>query len=106
MEGQEIGELQAPRSWQRFKHSLATRQQINKLVKQQTFSERDALANHFRYLLEHKGMAKSALQILRVFQEYTENEGVPLILSECQTPSSVNPTTFWSTKTANHRSNL
>lgn len=106
MDGQEIGELQAPRSWQRFKHSLATRKKINKLLKQKMFSERDALANHFRYLLEHKGMEKSALQILRVFQEYTEDGGVPMILNECETPSSVNAATFWSTKTANHRSSL
>jgi len=106
IDGQEIGDLLAPKSWQRFKHSLATRQQINKLVKQKKFNEHDALANHFRYLLEHKGMEKSNLQILRVFQEYTEDEGVPMILNDYETPSSVNAATFWSTKTANHRSSL
>jgi len=101
-DGKEIGLLYASKSWRLFRHSLATRQQINKFVAQDQYREHDALGNHFRYLLEHKGQETCALQILKIYQEYTEDGALPLILSEGQQASSTPSTATWSTTMANH----
>ncbi|MDC0494782.1 hypothetical protein OAN87_01975 [bacterium] len=70
LDGKDLGRLAAPQSWLRFSHGIATRQLINKKVKQHQYHGRDPLAAHFRHLLEQKGSPKIALQMVRVHDEY------------------------------------
>lgn len=76
----DFGKLYAPKSWQRFPHSLATRQIINKLVKAHRLSAIDPLAAYFKWILDHKETPKQALQLLKVYLEYTSNTQKGLII--------------------------
>ena len=86
LNGKDLGRLAAPQSWLRFSHGIATRQLINKKVKQHQYHGRDPLAEHFRYLLEQKGSPKIALQMVRVYDEFgrglseSNNENIPLLI--------------------------
>jgi len=79
--GKELGIIYASRSWQRFPHSLATRQYINKLIKNHRLAAEDPLAGYFRWLLDQKGKPKIALQLVKVYQEFTQDHPESLILN-------------------------
>jgi hypothetical protein len=81
LDGKDLGMIAAPKSWLRFRHSIATRQRINSLIKQHAYHGNDPLTAHFRYLLEHKGQEKAALEIIRVYDEFTREQDGPLMLS-------------------------
>ena len=72
-DGIEVGWLVAPHSWRRFKHSLSTRKHINSLVRSSTLHSTDPLAAHFDLLLKNRGTPKNNLEIVRVYQEFTDN---------------------------------
>lgn len=109
LDGKELGTIAAPKSWLRFRHSLATRQKINSLVQEHVYHGNDLLAAHFRYLLDHKGLEKWALQIIRVYDEYTSGQDGPLVLSKINQPTVAAMTASgksryrWTPQQANHR---
>jgi hypothetical protein len=109
LRGDDLGPLRASRSWQRFPHGVSTRQLIHRLCREQKFQARDPLANYFRYLLEHKGQPKSALQLLRVYQEYTQEKEAALVLDPPAPffgpilPPTEAPVLPWRPDLANHR---
>lgn len=70
LEGKFLGEVYAPKTWQRFPHSLTTRKYINKLVRDQRFSSRDPLAGYFEYALQNGKLPGTALELVRVYREY------------------------------------
>lgn len=109
LDGENLGTLAAPHSWLRFRHSLATRQMINKLVRKEVYHGRDPLAAHFRYLLENRNNKRFALEVVRVYDEYNEGLHAPLLLSpaehanENSCNASSNGRYQWSPERANHR---
>ncbi|MEH6651140.1 MAG: hypothetical protein V7707_14030 [Motiliproteus sp.] len=72
--GEDLGSLLAPRSWQRYAHSLKTRKAIFKLNQDASFDRSDPLLGYFSYLDEHKALPAYALELVRVNREY--NAGV------------------------------
>ncbi|WP_460242225.1 hypothetical protein [Aurantivibrio infirmus] len=77
--GEKLGTLDAPRSWQRFAHSLRTRKLIFDYTKSRRRKIQDQHADFFAYLLENKELPSTALEIVRVYREATQNQGVKLI---------------------------
>lgn len=71
MDGTSLGEVTVSRSWQRFPHSLATRQLIHKHCKTHRRHAHDPLAQFFRYLLANKGNEEFCLKLLRVYDDYS-----------------------------------
>jgi hypothetical protein len=75
-DGKFLGVALAPKSWQRFAHSYRTRTYIFKLIRSHKMSERgDPLVNYFNLLLLNKTLPKQALEIVRVYREFTSGTG-------------------------------
>lgn len=88
--GEDLGELQVSQSWQRFPHSLATRQRIHKVNKQHRLNVRDPLSSYFQHLLKHKDTPTSMLGLVRVYSEFTRDITGPLALGEETAESQAN----------------
>jgi len=69
LEGELLGTLRAPKSWQRFAHSLSTRKRIFKEMKMWKCKTLDPLAEYFHLLLIDKHTPNRALEIVRVARE-------------------------------------
>ncbi|MEE8058419.1 MAG: hypothetical protein V3T17_11380 [Pseudomonadales bacterium] len=67
--GNYLGELFAPKSWQRFAHSLYTRKKIFAATKEWRFHSKDPLAEFFHHLAMNKEQPSQALEILRIYRE-------------------------------------
>lgn len=87
-DGLPLGEIQAPVSWQRFPHSLATRTRICKDVRRRRDHAKDPLAGHFRALLEERDTPDGALALLRVYTEFTQDGAESVSLVDTDRPSS------------------
>lgn len=112
LDGQALGELKAPISWQRFPHSISTRDWLHRHAKKLRLHAQDPLAGYFRYLLTHKESPGSALSLLRVYEEFTADRADHLQLAESMAETDVsNVARFpgprqkrtWSRTLANHR---
>ncbi|MEW7984599.1 MAG: hypothetical protein AB2777_16600 [Candidatus Thiodiazotropha endolucinida] len=82
LNGEDLGEIRAPMSWQRFPHSLATRQWIHKNAKQYRLDMRDPLTSYFKLLLENRGKPSFALSLLKVYTEFTADTPGGLVITE------------------------
>lgn len=71
--GEQLGTLYAPKSWQKYSHSLYTRRIIRKITRVKRILGSDPLSGYFAYLLENKGSPKQATELLRIYKEYTSN---------------------------------
>lgn len=80
--GEPLGELTVSRPWQRYPHSIATRQWIHRNAREYRFGLHDPLGDYFRYLLEQRGKPKMALSLLRVYTEFTAGRPEGLVLGE------------------------
>ena len=110
LSGNALGELHAPASWRRYPHILATRQFILKNTKRHHFNARDPLAAYFRHLLENKNQPKTALSLLRVYEEFTAGGNGGLVLGDGQSRSRGSRHSMrrpkrnvWNAGIANHR---
>lgn len=83
------GEIFAPKSWQRFPHSIYTRRKIFKEVKKWKKHTDDPFAEYFHQLLQSRSIPKCALEIIRVYREATKF--LPLLSSEV-IPNLTKPT--------------
>lgn len=70
IDGELIGDLHAPISWQRFRHGLTTRQRIYKKYRDDRSLGRDILVKYFIDLLDARSSPIIALELLRVSREY------------------------------------
>ncbi|WP_070988552.1 hypothetical protein [Halofilum ochraceum] len=102
--GADLGELQVSTPWQRFAHTLATRQWIHKNAARHRLGARDPLAAYFRYLLEHRAEPTNALSLLRVYTEFTGGRSSGLVL-EGGEPTATEPARrhVWHPTRAAHR---
>lgn len=89
LEGELLGSIYAPKSWQRFAHSLSTRKRIFKEMKTWKCKTLDPLAEYFHRLLMDKHIPTKALEMLRVYRD--SNRYVPMTCDaaseeRCSTP--------------------
>lgn len=70
-QGDELGLLYAPKSWQSFPHSIATRKRVRKETRRYRILGADPLAGYFSFLMDNKELPKYATELLRVYKEYT-----------------------------------
>ncbi|MCU7858881.1 MAG: hypothetical protein KZQ86_03410 [Candidatus Thiodiazotropha sp. (ex Lucinoma kastoroae)] len=110
LNGEYLGEIMAPMTWQRFPHSLATRQWIYTHAKAYRLNMRDPLTSYFDWLLKNRNKPSYALSLLKVYTEYTAGESTALDLSETHEsvpmpPTHGDATRFtWDPRHATHRS--
>lgn len=69
LNGDFIGILYAPRSWQRFAHSLHTRNKIFSTIKSWSRHQEDPLAEYFHLLAKDTKNPSSALELVRIYRE-------------------------------------
>ncbi len=70
LEGRPLGVVHAPRTWQRFPHSLATRKKINRLIREGQLSRRDPLGGYFAYTSAHHTLPSQALTLVQLSREF------------------------------------
>ncbi len=63
-EGKYLGEVRAPKSWQRFAHSLALRKRINRHIRQHLIQRHDPLVGYFQHCLTHRDKPSIALDLV------------------------------------------
>ncbi len=71
VQGEKLGTLIAPRTWQRFPHSKKTRKTIFKLVRSKVLKGADPLAEYFELLYKNRHSPSQALELTRVYEEYS-----------------------------------
>lgn len=69
-DGEWIGQLRAPRVFQRFPHSLLTARYIHKLTKVVRLQKADPLGGYFDYLIDHRHLPAEALELIRISREF------------------------------------
>jgi putative transposase len=86
--GKLLGDVLAPKSWQRFPHSDRTRSYIFHLINNRSLNNRtDPLVAYFNYLLLHKDLPKQALEVVRVYREFTSGTGSQYVPESASTES-------------------
>ncbi len=90
IKGEELGDLQAPQSWQRFPHSVSTRRLLFKQKRVYRDDQHDPLSGYFSDLLEHREKPKVASQILRIYQDMASGGHLDFSIHPEQ-PPSLNP---------------
>ena len=69
-EGEDLGTLKAPLTWQRFPHSLVTARYIHKLVKADRLKAQDPFGGYYDYLTNHRELPTAALELIRITREF------------------------------------
>ncbi len=73
-DGQSLGSVLAPKSWQRFKHGMTTRKYINRLIRNNLITREDPLGGYFDYMLSHRSLPSKALEMVRVSREFSQTD--------------------------------
>lgn len=106
LDGTPLGTLKVSATWQRYPHTIATRARIHKHNRKQRFSRDDPLTGYFMHLMKHKDRPNSAMEILRVYSEFSQGETPePIILPDehqtvTESPQHRSSKYKWSTKYA------
>lgn len=107
LEGDDLGELLVCARWQRYPHSLATRQYIHKNAREWSTDPNDALGPFFRHLLENKHDPASALFAVRLGQEFRGGNTTTEIMAAQDSDVPATPpktvTRRWNRQRAAHR---
>ena len=85
LDGRYAGEVTAPKSWQRFPHSVKTRQYIHRLCRRLKIRMKAPLVDYFQLQLERANKPRSALEMFRLYKEFT-NPAFKLDPSNQSTP--------------------
>ena len=72
LNGRHLGTVWAPKTWQRYAHSVSLRKRINALIRAHVLSARDPLGGYFDYTLTHRHLPKEALTLLRIDDHQTD----------------------------------
>lgn len=107
MQGHYLGTLHAPRSWQSYPHSKATRAYINRLVKTERLHSKDVLAGTLYWLMQHSDQPKHATSLLRLYNEFASDQSLYIESTDAQRAKSNAPsprqTTYkWTSQEAYH----
>lgn len=70
LEGEDLGVLRAPKSWQRWPVSYFTVQQIRKLTDAKRLRMPDPLGGYFDYVAQRRNIPKFAMEIVRISNEF------------------------------------
>lgn len=70
LQGQFLGQVFAPMSWQSYPHSKATRSFINSLIRKNQLRSPDLLAGTLHWLMQHSDQASQARNLLRLYGEF------------------------------------
>ncbi len=78
LDGVVLGEVRAPRTWQRYPHSLVTRKRINRLIREGFLKRRsDPLEGYFDYTSAHRHLPSQALTLVHLSREFGHNTPLP-----------------------------
>lgn len=80
LNGERLGTLNAPKSWQLYEHGIDSRKFILGLVRDKKISGHDPLHGALAYLYKHKELPKEALSLTRLYLEFSapEKDRVPV----------------------------
>lgn len=73
-EGKNVGQVLAPKTWQRFAHSMTTRKYINRRIRDNLIKREDPLGGYFDYTLDHRELPSQALELVRLYREFGKTE--------------------------------
>jgi hypothetical protein len=76
LDGNSVGVLPIPKSWRNHPLSLDLRKRIHKASKKNNYAMPDSFAGQFRYLLEHKHLPMTALELARFASDSSGPEEV------------------------------
>ncbi len=79
LDGRALGAVYAPRTWQRYAHSLATRKRINRIIREGYISRRDPLGNYFNYTAAHRELPSQALSLVQLSREFGMDTDSPTV---------------------------
>lgn len=88
LDGEDLGQASASKTWQTTRHSLRTRKHIHKLVKQRRVRMVDPFVDYFNYLLENKSSPSIGLELIRINREFQQPVSHPLTIDVESTPPS------------------
>lgn len=87
--GEYLGILEAPGTWQRFRHGLTTRKLIINCIKANHFAADDPFGGYFDYLLKHRTLPTEALELVRISREFGCNPTSEPTLKATATPPQI-----------------
>ncbi len=95
LDGRYVSEVSAPSSWQRFPHGVKTRQYIHRICHKLKIRMKDPLVEYFQLQLDRANKPRSALEMYRLYQEYTNpdikldpsNQSLPATFDDGKAPS-------------------
>ncbi len=84
-DGGYLGQVCAPKSWQRFAHSLTLRKKINRYIRHDLIQRHDPLAGYFQHCLTHRDKPSVALDLVSLCR------GMNLPSATDHSPSYIEP---------------
>jgi hypothetical protein len=70
------GKIFAPISWQQFPHSINTRQEIMKLIREDHLKKEHPLSEYLKHLISKSNKPDSALKLLKFYTEFNPEDEV------------------------------
>lgn len=70
LDGSKLGVVRAPKSWQKYRHGVKTRQYIMRYCRLKKIRMRDPLVEYFWIQIKRRNREKSALEVYRLYKEY------------------------------------
>ena len=104
LNGQPLGILQVQGGWQRYPHSVTTRNWLFKHAKDYRLAQPHILDGYVHHLLDNMHMPGAALSLLHIVTDFTGGTGGPLMLDEktsLQTTPTHSSRFSWHTSMAN-----
>jgi transposase InsO family protein len=73
-EGQLLGHINCPMSWQEYPISVSIKQHINKLISKKIINGHDPLSGYFDYLLENMHLPKISLELYKLLNHASNQD--------------------------------
>jgi hypothetical protein len=105
LQGRFLGKISAPRSWQGYPHSMATRKYLLKLIKTERMHSHSPIVDGLQRIAEKKDNPLYAMDLLRICSEINPDavmQPLPSRRSEQKRHPVSSPTLTWSSQEAYH----